>query len=181
MGMPGLSFSLACTQFSPAHLISFIIHYLFTEEFSGHPIHPQDFPWATLACKVLNSCRAATPSLGRSWHSLTALTNVFQNSPLDNKTANIQRKGHSTKPCIHWWQNQGSPLEKNHTGCPSASHMHLLPMWGPPPLSATAPLPALVHMHVVFNCWDHLLKKLYAWLQTDPRAACDPGEARRPC
>lgn len=48
MGMPGLSFPLACTQFSPAHLISSIIHYLFTKELSGHPIHPQEFSCASI-------------------------------------------------------------------------------------------------------------------------------------
>lgn len=96
-------------------VIPSIVHHLFTEEFSGHPIQPQDFSCATLACDVLNSCRAATPSLGRSSHSLTALTNIFQNSPLANETANIQRKGQSTKCAVHSdgrTKNQGSQMEK---------------------------------------------------------------------
>jgi len=41
--------------------------------------------------------------------------------------------------------------KKPHTGCPSAIHVHLLRTWRPPSLSAAAPLPAWVHMHVAFN------------------------------
>lgn len=181
MGMPGPSFPLACTQFSPAHLISSIIHYLFTEELSGHPIHPYDFSCATLACKVLNSCRAATPSLGKeSEYTLWQLSQIFSRIPRWlTKLQTFKEKDTPPSPVHANGRTKAHSWNKNTGIVPW--QQHLLPMWSPPSLSATAPLPALVHVHVVFNCQGHLLKKFYVWLQTDPWAVCDPGEAWRPC
>lgn len=109
------------------------------------PTHPQDFSGAALACKV------GTP-VGLLYLPLEIVTQSdsshchFPELPTDYEAANTQR---TLYPALHTLMAEPrlTAGKKPHGAVP----VHLLPMWSPPALSATALLPALVHMHVVFN------------------------------
>lgn len=155
--MSDLPLLSACTWISPAH----IIHYFSTEEFSDHPFQTR-LPGCFLC--YIKSVRILTP-VGMLLLPLGDHYRVWQLSLTFSSISCCQTKLQTFNKKYIYQASHTLMAEprltagKNHTGCPTASHVHLLPTWSPPSLSATAPLPACIHMDVIFNRWHHLLKK----------------------